>query len=342
MAGRGSEVGREAGLNMRHRRHTPVLTRACLAIAALALASAGVAAQGYPARPVTLIVPYPAGGIADSTARTLGRELSLRLGQPLIIENRVGAGGIIGMEAGARATPDGHTLTYGSQALSISPHLSQMRFDPLKDIAPVSLVISYSQVIVVAAAHPARSLRDLIAMAKEKPESLTYGTAGVGGASHLASEMLASATDTRFVMVPFAGGGPALTALLGGHINWMFDVVPTSVAHIRSGRLRALGYGGAQRNALLPEVPTVAETVPGFNMSGWFGVYAPAGTPPAIVDLLGRHVQEILKAAPIRQGLINSGLEVEGGAPEAFAAFIREQYGVYGKLIRDRNIKPAN
>ena len=299
-------------------------------------------AQPYPSKPITLIVPYPAGGISDTSGRAVAKELGVRLGQPLIVENRVGAGGLVGMDAGARATADGYTLTYGSQALSISPHLSPMRFDPLKDIAPVSLVLSYSQVLVVTSAHPAKSLKDLIAMAKEKPEALTYGTAGVGGASHLASEMLASATGTKFVMVPFSGGPPALNALLGGHINWMFDTVQTSVAHIRSGRLHALGYGGTQRNALLPEVPIIADTVTGFNMSGWFGFYAPAATPPAIVDLLSRHIQEILKMPQIRQGLINNGVEIEGGSPEAFTTFIKEQYGIFGKLIKDGNIKPAN
>lgn len=308
---------------------------------ALSLAVTAAAAQVYPARPITMIVPYAAGGIADSTARTLAKELSARLGQALVVENRVGAGGNIGMEVGARAMPDGYTLTYGSQALAISPHLAPMRFDPLKDIAPVSLVLSYSQVLVVAASHPARSLRDLIEMARDKPDALTYGTAGVGGASHLASEMLASVTGTRFLMVPYSGGAPALTALLGGHINWMFDVVPTSVAHIRSGRLRALGYGGGRRNALLHDVPTIAETLPGFNMTGWFGIYAPSGTAPAIIDLLGRHVQDSLKVQQIREGMTGSGVEVEGGTPEGFAAFIREQYGIYGKLIRERNIKPA-
>lgn len=306
------------------------------------LLSTASVAQMYPTKPVTIIVPYAAGGIADVSARLMAKEMSSSLGQPFVIENRVGAGGLIGMEAGARATPDGYTLTYGSQALAIRPHIAPMRFDPMKDITPISMVLSYSQVLVVPMSSPIKTLDDLVAAAKKTPGQLSYGTTGVGGASHLASEMLASATSTRFLVVPYSGGAPALTALLGGHINWMFDTVQTAAPHIQAGRLRAIGYAGTQRNALLPEVPTIAESITGFSNTGWFGLYAPSGTPLAIIQMLSTNVQKIVKLPSVRQELLNGGVEVEGTSSEAFSSFISDQSKIFGKLIKDANIKPTN
>jgi tripartite-type tricarboxylate transporter receptor subunit TctC len=292
----------------------------------------------YPTRSITIIVPYPAGGPADYSIRLVGNELSARLKQPVIIENRQGAGGSIGMATGARAAPDGYTLTLGSQALAISPHLNQLNFDPNKDIAPISLIVSYAEVLVVSSSSPAESLKDLLELSKSKPETLTYGTAGVGGLSHLASEMLAKSADTKFVMVPFSGGSPALTALMGGHIRWMFDTVSTSLPLIKSGALRPLAYSGLQRNSLIPDVPTVAETFPNFEAIGWFGLYGPAGMPHDIQQRLSDEIEVILQTPKIHKQLIDGGFELSKSSPETFQKFIKEQYDLYGAVIRQFGI----
>jgi tripartite-type tricarboxylate transporter receptor subunit TctC len=294
----------------------------------------------YPSKNIKFIVPAPPGGPADFTARVLSEKLTQRLGQSVIVFNRGGAGTKLGQQEGARAVPDGYTITYGTQALSIAPHISHMDFDPVKDIIPVSNVVGYAVALVIRSEFPANSLKEFVAYAKAKPPgAMTYGSTGVGGLSHLQSEMLANAIGVKFTMVPYSGGAQFLTAVLGGQIDWVVDTLGTSVPHIKAGRLKALAYSGAKRHPMIPNVPTFSETIPGFVSTGWFGVTVPKGTPRPIVDLLSKNIQEIMHEPALNARLVDAGFEVIGDTPENFAKFIRDQIGVFGKIIKDADIK---
>ncbi len=300
------------------------------------------AAQSYPNKPIRLIVTFAAGGGTDLAARAVAPKLSEALGQPVVIENRAGANGAVGAEATAKAAPDGYTLMVGAAGtLAVAPHLnSKMPFDSFKDFAPVSLLATSPFVVTVNPGVKAESLRDLLALARAQPGKLSFGSSGTGGAPQLAGELFKSQAGVDMLHVPYKGLGPALTDLLGGQIQVVFADVGLVTANLKAGKLRGLAITSATRSAVLPDMPTVAEAgVPGYAAGTWYGVFAPAGTPAPIVARLSEEIRKVLALPEIRNALQAQGVEAAGNTPEQYAAFLRDEYNKWGKVIRDANIK---
>jgi len=299
-------------------------------------------AQPYPDRLIRIVVPYAAGGAVDSVARTIGQPLSEALKQPVIVDNRPGASANIGMELVAKAAPDGYTLLMASNGIATNmalfPHLA---FDGRRDFAPIAKIGYAPLVIVVPAASPAKSLKDLIAMASAEPGKLTYASAGNGSSGHLAGELLKSTAKIDVLHVPYKGGAPAITDLLGERITFM-PINPVEViAHIRAGRLRALAVASDKPFALLPSVPTVAETgFPGYEASVWWGLVAPAKTPPGIVRQLNAETNRALASPAIANKLAELGVVVTPGTPDQFTAFIKSQTQLWSGVIKSAGIQP--
>jgi tripartite-type tricarboxylate transporter receptor subunit TctC len=310
------------------------------AIACVALA--GIAhAQTYPAKAVTLVVPFPAGGPTDASARIIGKGLAGQLGQPVVIENRPGAGGTVGSISVAKAPPDGYTLLWGSAStLGVAPALyPQLAYDPLKSFAHISFVSRSPHLLVGRAGLPARNLRELVAAAKAKPGVFTYGSAGNGSATHLTGELFKSTLDLNLVHVPYKGGGPALNDLLGGQIDMVFDAIPTLLPHVRSGKLTAFAITGKKRDPLLPDVPTVSESLGvDFDAYSWFGLVSPAGTPAPIVQRLSREVETVLRDKDVREQLGNTGFEVVGSSPEQFRDIISAEVRKWTAVVKAARI----
>src|SRR6202171_5945928 len=264
-----------------------------LFIGALAFAASQASAQNYPSRSITVVVPFPAGGSADTLARLIGAQLSESLGQAVVVENKPGAGGNLGTDAVAKAAPDGYTLLLTPSSIAIAPALyAKLPFDPIKDFAPVTLVGSIPMVVVVYPEFPPKTLLELIALAKAKPGEISYASAGNGSTNHLAVELFKIKTGIDMLHVPYRGNPLAVVDVIAGRVPVFFDFVLTGLPHVREGKVRALAVTGAHRPPVLPDVPTVAEAgVPGFEASTWFGVYAPAGTKPAIVQKLNAEIQ---------------------------------------------------
>jgi tripartite-type tricarboxylate transporter receptor subunit TctC len=318
---------------------TRSLLCACLSLAALALVSGNALAQSpWPARPITWIVPYSAGGITDITSRAVARRVSEILGTPVQVENKAGAAAMIGTEAGARAAPDGYTVTYISTGpVASNPHLyKSMRYDPFKDFVYVQAMFASPTVLVVPAASPFRSLTELIEFARKNPGKLSYGSPGAGTAPHLGVELLALNTETRLTHVPYKGSAPALTDLIGGRIDFVLDYPPTLMAHIESGRLRPLAVMSDRRFSFLPQVPASAELGYGKgNLVAWTGLAAPAGTPAPIVARLAAAVREALADPAVVAPFEKLGTVTLGGISEdRFRAFALEEYTRLGQLIR--------
>ncbi len=305
----------------------------------LALHAAPAAAQGaYPTKPVTIVVPFSAGGTTDILARVVGQAISGDLGQTVIIDNKPGAGGNIGAAAVARAPADGYTLlmgTVGTHAINEALY-KKLPFDPTKDFAPLSRVAMVPNVLVVPVALPYKSVADIIAAAKAQPGKLTYASSGIGTSIHLSGELFKSMTGTEILHVPYKGSSPALTDLLGGQVMMMFDNLPSAMQHIRGGKLRALAVTAAKRSPELPDVPTVAEAgVKGFEATSWFGLFAPAGTPPQVVSKLNAAIVKALGSAEVKKKLSEQGAEPHPEKPEQFAAFIRAESAKWTKVVRD-------
>jgi tripartite-type tricarboxylate transporter receptor subunit TctC len=317
-------------------------------VAALAVWTPGAAAQGdpakYPQRPIRFICPYVPGGAGDIFTRTLAQKLGDALGQSVVVDNRPGANGGIGTDIVAKSAPDGYTLLMGNSGpLTINPVLyKRVPYDPIKDFAPISQGTSYMYVLVVPPALGAANVTDFVALLKAKPGQLTYGSTGIGGGNHLSGELFNLMTKTSSVHVPYTGSAAALAALLGGQINYMFDTVITSVPHVRSGRLKALGVTALKRTISLPEVPTLdAMGLKGFELTQWQAVVAPAGTPKPIVDRLYRQVVEALKQPDVIERLATQGgNELVGNTPEEFAQVIRNDLSKYAKLVKAAGIQP--
>jgi tripartite-type tricarboxylate transporter receptor subunit TctC len=306
------------------------------------IAFAGVAAaQGdYPGRPIRLVVTVPPGGAADFIARLVGGKLSESLGQPVVIENRGGAGGTIATDAVAKAAPDGYTLLQNSITThGVGPHLySKLPYDPVKDFAPVSGLALLPLVMAVNAELPFRNINELISESKAKP--LHFASSGNGGAPHMAAELFKSVTGAQLTHVPYKGSGPAVADLIGGRVQIMFDAPPSLIAHIKSGKLRVLAAASAQRNRLLPEAPTFAELGhPKVNVSLWYGLLAPAGTPAAVVQKISAEVGKILQSADVRDRLQGQGAEPMPGSPEAFGAFMREEMAKWAPVVKQAGVK---
>jgi len=312
-----------------------------LTLAALACASAAVA-QPWPAKPVRMVVPFAPGGAVDLTARVIGQPLSARLQQTIIVDNRGGAGGNIGVDLVAKAAPDGYTLAMATAAqISINPHMyAKMPFDPAKDlvaVAPAGLSIN---VLCLHPSVPARTVRDLIAIAKKQPDKLNFATGGIGASAHIATELFMSMAGIRMVHVPYKGGGPATVDLLAGNVDLSFSTVATVIEHIRGGRLRALGVTSLKRFALLSEVPTIAESgVPGFESVAFYGLFAPTGTPASVVKRLNAETTAVLEIDDVKSRLHQAGVLPMSSSPEAFATYVASETQKWGKVIRATGIK---
>ena len=297
-------------------------------------------AQDYPNRPVRLIVTVPPGGAADFIARLVGGKLGDALGQPVLIENRGGAGGTIAADAVAKAAADGYTLLQNSITThGVGPHLySKLPYDPVKDFSAVSGLALLALIMAVNAELPAKTVNDVVALAKK--ENLNFASSGNGGAPHMAAELFKSVTGAPITHVPYKGSGPAVADLVGGRVQIMFDAAPSLIAHIRAGKLRVLAAASAERNRLLPEVPTFAELGhPRVAVSLWYGLLAPAATPAAIVTRLNAEVAKILQSADVREKLAAQGAEPMPGTPQAFASFMREEMAKWAPVVKQAGVK---
>jgi tripartite-type tricarboxylate transporter receptor subunit TctC len=309
---------------------------------AATLAVAPAQAQKYPSRPIRLITPVTAGSAVDTVARVVGQKLAEALGQQVVVDNRVGANGIIGTEAAARSAPDGYTLYLGNDAvLAINPGLyRKLPYDSLKDFAPVTLAANIPLVLVVHPSLPVRSVKELVVLAKARPGELNYASGGNGSPQHIPMEMLKAATRINIVHVPYKGLGPAFNDVLGGQVPMMFAGMSNVVPHARSGRLRMLAVGGLKRSSALPEVPTVAEAgVPGFNYAAWTGFLVPAGTSGETIARLHGELVKALNLPDVRERLSGLGFELVGSAPDEFAALLKNDIARLGKVVRDAGIK---
>jgi tripartite-type tricarboxylate transporter receptor subunit TctC len=298
------------------------------------------AAEDYPARPVRLIIPFPAGGSNDVVGRLVATYLGERFGRQLVVDNRSGAGGVIGTEAVAKSPPDGYTLLLISMAHAVNPWLYKLSYDPIRDFAPVAMLAEGTNVLAVHPSVPANSVRELIALAKEKPGELDYASAGIGTFQHLGGELFKLMAGVDMVHVPFRGGGPSMLSVVGGHTKVTFPSLAQTVPYIKSGALRALGVGSRGRIAVLPDAPTIAEAgVPGYEAINWWGVVAPAGTPRAIVDKLNGEIAAVLKSAEPQKQLANEGATPVAMTPDAFGEFMAGEMAKWGKVVKQGGIK---
>ncbi|WP_342051158.1 MULTISPECIES: tripartite tricarboxylate transporter substrate binding protein [unclassified Cupriavidus] len=314
---------------------------ATLAVAASAVFAAAPAHAAYPDHPIRWIVPFPAGGAMDNIARTLGEDMSKSLGQAIVVENRPGAGGNIGAELVARAPADGYTLIIVANGMAVNPALyGKLSYDPIKDFAPVSLLAVVPNVLVTSKAkNPSKTVADVIASAKAKPGKYTYASAGNGTSIHLAGELFTSMAHVDLLHIPYKGSGPAMTDLLGGQVDYMFDSITSAKPHIDSGKLTPIAVTTSVRSSALPNVPTVAEAgVPGYELSPWFATFVPAKTPQAVIDTLNRAMLESLKKPAVRQRLAGIGAEPIGSTPAQLKDHLAKETAKWGALIRERGI----
>jgi tripartite-type tricarboxylate transporter receptor subunit TctC len=308
-----------------------------------ALLGAGLSvahAQNYPARPVRIVVPYAPGGGVDIMARIVGAKLSERLGGQFIVENRPGGGTVIGTELVAKAPPDGHTLLFANPALAANPALvEKLPYDTVKSFASVIMVAASYNVLVVHPSLPVKSTKELVALAKARPGQLNYASAGEGSAIHLAMALFQNVTGIDVVHIPYKGAGPALTDVVGGQVTVMFIATPPAVGYVKAGRLRALGMTSARRLAILPEVPTIAESgYPGFEVNNWYAVMAPAETPKEIVARLNSEINALLQSPDARERISGLGADVAGGTAEQFAQRLQGEIATWRKVLAK---KPA-
>jgi tripartite-type tricarboxylate transporter receptor subunit TctC len=311
-------------------------------LAAALLFPVATLAQAYPDKPIHLVVPFPPGGVADIIARPVAEKLANALGQPVIVENRGGATGTIGGAYVAHAAPDGYTLLFGTtNEIAMSPTLySALPYDPTRDFAPVAIVAQFPNVLVTGPTVKAVRLADLTAQAQAKPKSLTFASSGQGSTNHLTAELYQNQANVQVVHIPYKGGGPALVDLTGGHVDAMFATLPSAVALIKGGKLRALAVTGQSRSPALPDVPTAREAgLPGLVVTTWNGVLAPAGTPPAVVDRLAQALKQAVDDPDIRNKLAAVGAEPLYTPPQAFATVIRDDYSRWSTLIKKAGIK---
>lgn len=296
-------------------------------------------AQSYPNKPVRLVVGFATGGGTDVLSRIIAKKLSETWSQPLIVENRPGADGAIGTELVAKSAPDGYTLVMITNAHTISPFQRTLAYDPVKDFIPVILVASTPNLLLVHPSVPANNVTELIALARSKPNALSYGSSGSGTSPALSMELLKTITNTQIVEVPYKGSTPAVLDLLGGHIQIMFGAISTVKQHVESGKLRAIAITSPKRWNSFPGLPTVNETIPGFEAASWYGLLAPAGTPPAIIAKLQSDIAAALETPEIRSFIIGEGFEVIGNKPDEFAKIIQRDMQKWGNLIK--SLKPT-
>ena len=312
---------------------------------ALALAMSSGAAHGqpaYPAKAIRMVVPFPAGGTTDILARVVGQKITEATSQQVIIDNRPGAGGNIGTEIAAKALPDGYTLlTDPGSTLTINPSLfAKLPFDPLRDFAPVTIIAAVPNLLVVHPSLPVKSVKELISLARSRPGKLNYASTGAGQSTHLSMELFKLMAAVDVTHIPYKGSSPALTDLLAGQVTLMFDNMPSCLPHVKAGKLRALAVSTLKRSPALPQLPTVAESgLPGFEVSVWFGVLAPAGTSRDIVSRLNAIIVNALTSADVRERLAGQGAEPIGNTPEQFTAQMERDLVKWAKVVKDANIK---
>lgn len=310
------------------------------ALLLIALAFPAWAQDAYPSRPVRFILPFPPGGPTDILGRLIAERLTAQLGQPVVTENRGGAGGNVGAEAAARSAPDGYTIVLVAPSLAISPTLyAKLNYDPVKDLAPITLVATVPNVVVTQISHPA-NLRDFIAAAKAKPGGMNFGSGGSGTSNHLAGELFNILTGAKLTHVPYKGVNLAMQDVIAGRIDLVVIGVPAAAPHVRSGKLRALAVIAPQRLPALPEVPTVAEAgLPGFEVTTWYGVLAPAGTPRPIIVRLNAELAKVMHSPEMKQRLAGIGTDPVTSSPEEFAAYIQAEIGKWGDVIRKAGLR---
>ncbi len=313
-------------------------------LSAMALAAGiapALAQDGYPTKPLRLIVPFPPGGGNDILARTVSQRLGEVMGQQIVVDNRGGAGGLIGTTTAAQSAPDGYTLFLGSVGnLAHNPALQKnLPYDPVRDFAPVTLLATSPFIVAVNPGVAAQNTRELIALAKAKPGALNYASAGPGSSLHMTAELFKHATGTNMVHVAYKGTAPAFTDLIAGQVQVIFSTMPPALPHVKSGRVRALGTTGLKRAAAVPDVPTVAETIPGFEVLNWQGIVVQRKTPPAIVARLHRDVVATMKASGMQEAVSAQGLDAATGTPEQFGALIRAELKRYTELVRTAGIR---
>jgi tripartite-type tricarboxylate transporter receptor subunit TctC len=308
----------------------------------LSLAAAFPILAQYPARTVTIVVPFPPGGGTDTGARLLAQQLTQRWGQTVVVENKPGAAGALGADAVSKAKPDGYTLlmgNFGTQSINPTLYAKKLAYNPDTSFVAVTLVADLPLVLVANPSLPTPGAKELIALAKSQPGRITYSSSGSGGSMHLAGALFESASGTQMLHVPYKGGGPAISDLIAGHVNVSFATILESSGHIKTGRLRALAVTGLQRSPALPDVPTLADTVlPGFNSSSWIGLLAPAGTPSAVVEKIAGDVREVLASPSLRQQFVEQGAVPVGSTPAEFQALIDNDRKRYAKIIQEKNI----
>ncbi|MBU2055182.1 MAG: tripartite tricarboxylate transporter substrate binding protein [Proteobacteria bacterium] len=329
---------------MKNRRKKILMTMGMLlglyAAFAFLSASAVLAADPYPSRPVRLIIPFPPGGSNDIVGRLIASKLSESLGKQVVVDNRGGAGGVLGTEMAAKSDPDGYTLLIVSAAYSFSPALYNLPFDPVKSFTPIAKLGSGPNSLTVHPSVPANTVKELIALAKQKPGELINACAGVGSFQHMGTEMFKMMAGIDFKIVQFKGGGPAMIDQLGGHSHFSLGSLIQTLPHIQSGKFRILGTGGAKRSAMLPNVPTISEAgVPGYEATNWWGIIAPAGTPAPIVERLNEDLKVILTSAEVQNLFLKQGAEVDYLGPAEFDPFIAGEIAKWGKVVKEANIK---
>ena len=307
---------------------------------ALLLALTAPAAAEYPDHPVRLIIPFPPGGSNDVVGRLVANQLSEKLGHKVFVDNRGGAGGVLGTEAAAAAAPDGYTLLIVSIAHAVNPALYKLNYDPIKSFTPVSILATGPNVLAVNPALPVKTVAELVKLAKEKPGELDYASAGVGSFQHLGGELFKLTAGVNLQHVPYKGGGPAMQDVIAGHVKIMFSSLVQTTPFIQSGQLRALGVGGTKRNPILPDVPTIAEAgVPGYEANNWWGIMAPAGTPKEIVDRLYRDIQATLKSPELTAAFDREGASAVTMSTDEFAKYIENEIVKWGRVVKEGNIK---
>ncbi len=307
----------------------------------LAVFCACAAAQAYPTKPIRLIIPFPPGGSNDVVGRAMGQQLSEKLGQGVVIDNRGGAGGVIGTNEAAKSPPDGYTLLLISTALPTSIAFNRLPQDIMKFFAPVSMLGSGPALLVVPANSPVNSVQDLLNLVQQKPGELNAAAAGIGSFQHMATELFRLQSKTNFVIVQYKGGGPALTDTIGGQVHFNLGSLVQMMPHVRSGKLKALGVSSAKRMSAVPDVPTISEAgLPGFEVSNWWGILAPAGTPAQVLERLNKELSAILDSPETRKRFDLEGAEVVRMTPAEFATFVARETEKWTRVVREAGIKP--
>jgi len=310
------------------------------AFALLIALTGAAAAQDYPTKPVRVIIPFPPGAINDTVGRLMATQLSTRLGKQFVVDNRSGAGGVVGTELAVNAPKDGYTLLIVSLVNTVNPWLYKLTYDPIKSLAPIAFIAAAPVVLVVNPELPAKSVGELVALAKEKPGQVQYASGGVGSFMHLSGELFKLAAGVNLLHVPFRGGGPAVIDVIGGHTKVAFVTSITATPHVRSGKLRALGVGTSKRSAVLPDVPTMTEAgLPAYQVANWIGIAAPAGTPAAIVEKLHKEISAALESPEMQKELAAAGAEAVPMSSADFAEYMAKELDKWGRVVKEGGIK---